>query len=255
MCRTFCCTSLFILCQYFSFMYLENFIPCQKELYRFGPDSVRRYLELTRRSNPAHRCLHRRSVNSAQEIAYWQVLISFTTLLFKIKITTGRKIHGKTDWTKRSRRDSWDQSCIFGCCAYQACTLPQLRCKSISIIGRFFGHPLLQFLKKYLPFPSSSIKSAPYCRPSRNALRSYALHRRQKRLKTAFVIIQRKIAEKPFQFFEAVADLRWIGFMGFGIGLVKLIQDGFTAAVTTVKWVCSEPCGTVSKILRVQTVL
>ena len=34
-------------------VYLENSIPCQKELYRFGPDSVRRPFELTHQLNPA----------------------------------------------------------------------------------------------------------------------------------------------------------------------------------------------------------
>ena len=51
------------------------------------------------------------------------------------------------------------------------------------------------------------------------------------------VIIQGQTAQEVIQFFEAVADLRWIGFVGFGVGLVQLIQDGFAIAVTGVKGV------------------
>ena len=52
------------------------------------------------------------------------------------------------------------------------------------------------------------------------------------------VIIQRKCAKEFFQLFEPLTDLRWVGFVGFSVGLVKLIQDGFVVAVTGVNgWV------------------
>ena len=56
-------------------------------------------------------------------------------------------------------------------------------------------------------------------------------------VENSVVIIQRKLAEELFQFFEAVTDFRRIGFVGFSIGLVKLIQDGIAATITTVKGV------------------
>ena len=56
-------------------------------------------------------------------------------------------------------------------------------------------------------------------------------------VENSIVIIQRKTAEELFQRFEAVSDFRRIRFVGFGIGLVKLIQDGFAAAITTIKGV------------------
>ena len=54
-------------------------------------------------------------------------------------------------------------------------------------------------------------------------------------VENSIVIIQRKIAEELFQLFEAVTDFRRIGFVGFGVSLVKMIQDGFAAAITAVK--------------------
>ena len=40
-----------------------------------------------------------------------------------------------------------------------------------------------------------------------------------------------------FQFLKAYADFRWVGFVGFCVGLVELIQDGVTVAVTGIEWV------------------
>ena len=40
------------------------------------------------------------------------------------------------------------------------------------------------------------------------------------------VVVQGEGAEEFLQLLEAVPDLGWVGFVGFGIGLVKLIQDG-----------------------------
>ena len=38
-----------------------------------------------------------------------------------------------------------------------------------------------------------------------------------------------------FQFFKAFADLRWVGFVGFCVGLVKLIQDGLAIGIAQIK--------------------
>ena len=51
------------------------------------------------------------------------------------------------------------------------------------------------------------------------------------------VIIQGQAAQEVIQFFEAVADLRWIGFVGFGVGLIHLIQDGVTITIAGIEWV------------------
>ena len=47
-------------------------------------------------------------------------------------------------------------------------------------------------------------------------------------------IFQRKVAEKILQLLKAVADLRWVGFVGFCVGLVKLIQDGFAIGIAQI---------------------
>ena len=44
------------------------------------------------------------------------------------------------------------------------------------------------------------------------------------------VILQGQLTQKVVQFLEAVADFRWVGFVGFCVGLVKLIQDGIAFA-------------------------
>ena len=51
------------------------------------------------------------------------------------------------------------------------------------------------------------------------------------------VIVQGQAAHEGIQFFESVTDLRWVGFVGFCVGLVELIQDGVTVAVTGIEWV------------------
>ena len=51
------------------------------------------------------------------------------------------------------------------------------------------------------------------------------------------VIIQGQAAQEGIQFFEAAADLRWVGFVGFCVGLVKLIQNSFAITVTGVEGV------------------
>ena len=51
------------------------------------------------------------------------------------------------------------------------------------------------------------------------------------------VIIQGQAAHEGVQFLEAVADLRRVGFVGLGVSLVQLIQDGVTVAVAGIEWV------------------
>lgn len=54
-------------------------------------------------------------------------------------------------------------------------------------------------------------------------------------VKDGVVIVQGKGFQKRFQFFETIADFWWIGFVGFAIGLVELIQNGFSIAAPRVK--------------------
>ena len=54
-------------------------------------------------------------------------------------------------------------------------------------------------------------------------------------VKDGIVITQGQGFQKTLQFFETLADLRWIGFMGFGIGLVELVENGFSIAVPGIK--------------------
>ena len=51
------------------------------------------------------------------------------------------------------------------------------------------------------------------------------------------VIIQGQAAHEGVQFLEAVADLRRVGFVGLGVGLVELIQDGHAFTVTRIEGV------------------
>ena len=51
------------------------------------------------------------------------------------------------------------------------------------------------------------------------------------------VIIQGQAAHEGVQFFESVVDLRWVGFVGLGVDLVQLIQDGFAITVAGIEWV------------------
>ena len=54
-------------------------------------------------------------------------------------------------------------------------------------------------------------------------------------VKDGVVIVQRQGFQKRLQFFETLADFRRIGFVGFAIGLVELIQNGFAIAAPRVK--------------------
>jgi len=55
-------------------------------------------------------------------------------------------------------------------------------------------------------------------------------------VKDGIVIAQRQRLQETRQFFETFADFGRIGFMGFGIGLVELVENGFTIAVPNIKW-------------------
>ena len=51
------------------------------------------------------------------------------------------------------------------------------------------------------------------------------------------VIIQGQAAQEGIQFLESVTDLRWVGFVGLGVSLVQLIQDGVTITIAGIEWV------------------
>ena len=53
--------------------------------------------------------------------------------------------------------------------------------------------------------------------------------------KDGIIIAQWQGFQKILQFLEALADFRWIGFVGFGIGLVELVENGFNIAVPGIK--------------------
>ena len=53
--------------------------------------------------------------------------------------------------------------------------------------------------------------------------------------KDGVVIVQGQGFQKTLQFFETLADLWRIRFMRFGIGMVELVEDGFTIAVPGIK--------------------
>ena len=55
-------------------------------------------------------------------------------------------------------------------------------------------------------------------------------------VKNGIVITQWQGFQKTLQFLEAFADFGWIGFVGFGIGLVKLVENGFSITVSGIKW-------------------
>lgn len=53
--------------------------------------------------------------------------------------------------------------------------------------------------------------------------------------KDGIVIVQGQGFQETLQFLETIADFRWVGFVGFGIGLVELIENGFSVAVPGIK--------------------
>ena len=54
-------------------------------------------------------------------------------------------------------------------------------------------------------------------------------------IKDGIVIVQGQGFQETLQFLETLADFRWIGFMGFAIGLVELIQNGFAIAAPRIE--------------------
>ena len=54
-------------------------------------------------------------------------------------------------------------------------------------------------------------------------------------VKNGVVIVQGQGFQETLQFLEALADFRWIGFVGFGIGMVELVENGFSIAAPRVK--------------------
>ena len=54
-------------------------------------------------------------------------------------------------------------------------------------------------------------------------------------VKDCIVITQGQGFQKTLKFFETLADFRRIGFMGFGIGLVELVENGFSITVPGIK--------------------
>ena len=53
-------------------------------------------------------------------------------------------------------------------------------------------------------------------------------------VENGIVIFQWQMSQQVIQFPEAIPDVRWVRFMGFLIGLVKLVQDSFAIAVTKI---------------------
>ena len=54
-------------------------------------------------------------------------------------------------------------------------------------------------------------------------------------VKDGVVIAQGQGFKETFQFLEAFADFGGIGFVGFGIGLVELVENGFSITVPGIK--------------------
>ena len=54
-------------------------------------------------------------------------------------------------------------------------------------------------------------------------------------VKYGIVIAQWQGFRKTLQLLEALADLRGIGFVGFGIGLVELVENGFGITASGIK--------------------
>ena len=54
-------------------------------------------------------------------------------------------------------------------------------------------------------------------------------------VKDGIVIVQGQGFQEALQLLETLADLWWIGFVGFGIGLVELVENGFSVAVPGIK--------------------
>ena len=55
-------------------------------------------------------------------------------------------------------------------------------------------------------------------------------------IKDGIVIVQGQGFQETLQFLETIADFRWVGFVGFGIGLVELVKNSFTITIPRIKW-------------------
>ena len=55
-------------------------------------------------------------------------------------------------------------------------------------------------------------------------------------IKDGIVIVQGQGFQETLQFLEALADFRWVGFVGFGIGLAELVKNSFTITIPRIKW-------------------
>lgn len=55
-------------------------------------------------------------------------------------------------------------------------------------------------------------------------------------IKDGIVIVQGQGCQETLQFLETIADFRWVGFVGFGIGLVELVKNSFTITIPRIKW-------------------
>ena len=55
-------------------------------------------------------------------------------------------------------------------------------------------------------------------------------------IKDSIVIVQGQGFQETLQFLETIADFRWVGFVGFGIGLVELVKNSFTITIPRIKW-------------------
>ena len=55
-------------------------------------------------------------------------------------------------------------------------------------------------------------------------------------VKDGIVIAQWQGFQETLQFLETIADFRWVGFVGFGIGLVELVKNSFTITIPRIKW-------------------
>ena len=54
-------------------------------------------------------------------------------------------------------------------------------------------------------------------------------------VKDGIVIVQGQGFQETLQFLKTLADLRRIGFVGFGIGLVELVENSYSVAVPGIK--------------------
>ena len=55
------------------------------------------------------------------------------------------------------------------------------------------------------------------------------------KIKNGVVIVQGQRFQKRLQFFETVTNFRRVGFVGFAIGLVELIQNSFAIAAPRIE--------------------